>query len=123
MFLLYADLQPEGLAALDAAPTEEAARVILSELLGLPLGDLRQEVLLELYMNALTFARSKGFSVEKTSTFVSIIKRNHEEMAEAFLPPGRSWEYLKVRAGLDAFSRKRLLLLQRPFSSPSEIPF
>ena len=35
MFLLYADLQPEGLAALDAAPTEEAARVILSELLGL----------------------------------------------------------------------------------------
>ena len=95
MFLLYADLQPEGLAALDAAPTEEAARVILSELLGLPLGDLRQEVLLELYMNALTFARSKGFSVEKTSTFVSIIKRNHEEMAEAFLPPDRSWEFLK----------------------------
>lgn len=94
-FLLYSDLQPEGLAALDAAETEDASRATLSELLGMQSGGLRQEVLLELYMNGLRFARSQGFSVEKTSTFFSIIKRNHEEMTEAFLPPDRSWEYFK----------------------------
>ena len=94
-FLLYADLQPEGLAALDAAVDEAAQRATLSELLALPQAGLRQEVLLELYMNAISFARSKAFSVEKTSTFFSIVKRNHEEMTEAFLPPDRSWEYFK----------------------------
>jgi len=94
-FLLYEDLQPEGLAALDAATSEEESRKILSELLGMPQVGLRQEVLLELYMNGLRFARSNSFSVEKTSTFFSIIKRNHEEMTEAFLPPDRSWEYFK----------------------------
>ena len=53
------------------------------------------DVLLELYINTLHFARKHGFSVEKTSAFFSIIKRNHEEMAEAFLPPHKSWDYLK----------------------------
>lgn len=95
-FLLYADLEPEGLARLDAAPDEDAARAILAELLKLPTqSGLRQEVLLELYMNTLRFAREKGFSVEKTSTFFSIIMRNHKEMVDAFLPPDRSWEFLK----------------------------
>ena len=94
-FLLYADLQPEGLAALDAAETDDAARAVLAELLGMQQPGLRQEVLLELYMNGLSFARKMNFSVEKTSTFFSIIKRNHEEMTEAFLPPDRSWEYFK----------------------------
>ena len=45
-FLLYADLQPEGLAALDAAPDEAAARATLAELLRMPQGGLRQDVLL-----------------------------------------------------------------------------
>jgi len=95
-FLLYADLEPEGLARLDAAKDEDAARAILAELLKLPAqSGLRQEVLLELYMNTLRFAREKGFSVEKTSTFFSIIMRNHKEMVDAFLPPDRSWEFLK----------------------------
>ena len=94
-FLLYADLLPEGLAALDGAATEEQGKQILAQLLSVSEGGLRKEVLLELYMNALRFARENGFSVEKTSTFFSIIKRNHEEMADAFLPPDRSWEYLK----------------------------
>ena len=94
-FLLYADLQPEGLKALDEAETEDAARAILSELLGMQQPGLRQEVLLELYMNGLRFARKMSFSVEKTSTFFSILKRNHEEMTEAFLPPDRSWEFFK----------------------------
>ena len=83
-FLLYADLLPEGLAALDGAATEEAGKQILTQLLNVSEGGLRKEVLLELYMNALRFARENGFSVEKTSTFFSIIKRNHEEMADAF---------------------------------------
>ena len=94
-FLLYADLLPEGLAAIDGAATEDAAKATLTQLLNISEGGLRHEVLLELYMNALRFARSHGFSVEKTSTFFSIVKRNHEEMADAFLPPDRSWEYLK----------------------------
>jgi hypothetical protein len=95
-FLLYADLQPEGLAALDAARDEDAAKATLSQLLSLGGQAKRMEVLLELYMNALRFARAHSFSVEKTSTFFSIIKRNHEEMAEAFLPPHKSWEFLKA---------------------------
>lgn len=94
-FLLYADLLPEGLAALDQAADEEAAKATLVQLLGLGGEAVRMEVLLELYMNTLRFARAHSFSVEKTSTFFSIIKRNHEEMAEAFLPPHKSWEFLK----------------------------
>ena len=95
-FLLYADLQPEGLAALDACADDEETRRTLVALLAMPPGGgLRQEVLLELYTNALRFARDQGFSIEKASAFFSIVKRNHEEMAEAFLPPDRSWQYLK----------------------------
>ena len=63
------------------------------------------EVLLELYTNTLTAARSWNFSVEKTSTFFSIIKRNHEEMAEAFLPAEKSWEYLKSLLLMHAVQR------------------
>jgi len=94
-FLLYADLEPDGLAALDAASSEEGFKGILKELLKLEGPALRMDVLLELDTNTLRFAREHGFSVEKASTFFSIIKRNHEEMAEAFLPPHKSWEYLK----------------------------
>ena len=63
------------------------------------------EVLLELYTNTLTAARSWNFSVEKTSPFFSIIKRNHEEMAEAFLPAEKSWEYLKSLLLMHAVQR------------------
>ena len=95
-FLLYADLQPEGLAQLDEAADEAATKSILIDLLNLETADaLRLEVRLELYINTLRFAREQGFTVEKTSTLFSIIKRNHEEMAEAFLPPHKSWEYFQ----------------------------
>jgi len=94
-FLLWADLEPDGLAALDAADSEDAFKATLSQLLKLEGPALRMDVLLELYINTLHFARKHGFSVEKTSAFFSIIKRNHEEMAEAFLPPHKSWDYLK----------------------------
>lgn len=94
-FLLYADLEPAGLEALDGTSTEESFKSTLKELLKLEGPALRMDVLLELYTNTLRFAREHGFSVEKTSTFFSIIKRNHEEMAEAFLPPHKSWAYLK----------------------------
>jgi len=98
-FLLWADLEPDGLAALDATTSEESFKATLKELLKLEGPALRMDVLLELYTNTLRFAREHGFSVEKASTFFSIIKRNHEEMAEAFLPPHKSWEYLKVCTG------------------------
>lgn len=95
-FLLYADLDPDGLAELDAAADEEATKATLVRLLKLEADTpLRLEVVLELYLNTLRFAREQGFSIEKTSTLFSIVKRNHEEMAEAFLPPQKSWEYLK----------------------------
>lgn len=98
-FLLWADLKPEHIAALDAVADEPATLALLSELLGADgmQDQLKKEVLLELHLNSLYFARKHGFSAEKTSTFFSIIKRNHEEMAEAFLPPQQSWEYFKVR--------------------------
>jgi len=95
-FLLWADLQPEGLEALDFEPDEASCMKLLAQLLQMgEVSGLRQQVLLELYMNTLRFARAHSFSAEKTSTFFSIVKRNHEEMAEAFLSPERSWEYLK----------------------------
>ena len=35
-FLLYADIQPEGLAALDAAADDAASKQVLAQLLQLP---------------------------------------------------------------------------------------
>lgn len=95
-FLLWADLQPEDLAELDGASDETAAKSILANLLHLDGEPSRVAVLLELYHNALAFARKHTFSVEKTSTFFSIVKHNHEEMVSGFLPPQKSWEYFKV---------------------------
>ena len=95
-FLLYDCLTPDGLAALDGAADEDVAKAKLSELLSLEGEPQRIDVLLELYLNTLRFAREHAFTVEKTSTFFSIIKRNHEEMTGSFLPPQKSWEYLKA---------------------------
>ena len=95
-FLLYADLQPEDLDALDAAADEDAAKATLGQLLQLGGEASRMEVLIELYLNTLRFAREQDYSVEKTSTLFSIVKRNHEEMVEAFLPPQKSFDFFKA---------------------------
>ena len=97
-FLLWADLSPEDLARLDGAVDEAATKAILADVLRVLDGEnpLRAQVLLEFYANNLAFARERGFSAEKTSTFFSIMKRNHDEMVEAFLPQQKSWEYLQA---------------------------
>ena len=98
-FLLWADLTPDDLTALEVASDEADILALLTRMISA--GDipdpLKRDVLLELHLNSLYFARKHGFSAEKTSTFFSIIKRNHEEMAEAFLPPQKSWDYFKVQ--------------------------
>ena len=97
-FLLWADLSPEDLARLDGAVDEAATKAVLADVLRVLDGEnpLRAQVLLEFYANNLAFARERGFSAEKTSTFFSIMKRNHDEMVEAFLPQQKSWEYLQA---------------------------
>ena len=97
-FLLWADLAPEAIATLDALTDEQATKETLVQLLSLPEIDdpLKTEVLLELHLNSLYFARRQGFSAEKTSALFSIIKRNHDEMTDAFLPPQKSWEFFKA---------------------------
>ena len=96
---LWADLKPEHIAALDAAVDEAGTQQVLAQALQLVPEDnpLRHSVLLEFYVNNVRFARENGFSIEKLSAFFSIMKRNHDEMVEAFLPPHKSWEYFKVR--------------------------
>ena len=97
-FCLWVDLQPEHLAALDAVQDEEGTRQVLASALRITPEDnpLRHEVLLEFFVNNVRFARENDFSVEKTSTLFSIMKRNHDEMVEAFLPMEKSWEYFKA---------------------------
>ena len=97
-FLLWADLSPEDLARLDGAVDEAATKAVLADVLRVLDGEnpLRAQVLLEFYANNLAFARERGFSAEKTSTFFSIMKRNHDEMVEAFLPMEKSWEHFKA---------------------------
>ena len=97
-FLLWADVSPEDLARLDGAVDEAATKAVLADVLRVLDGEnpLRAQVLLEFYANNLAFARERGFSAEKTSTFFSIMKRNHDEMVEAFLPQQKSWEYLQA---------------------------
>lgn len=95
---LWADLKPEHIAALDAAVDEAGTRQVLAQTLQLVPEDnpLRHSVLLEFYVNNVRFARESGFSIEKLSAFFSIMKRNHDEMVEAFLPMEKSWEYFKA---------------------------
>ena len=97
-FCLWADLKPEDVAALDAVSNEDGTRQVLASALGLVPEDnqLRHEVLLEFFVNNVRFARENDFSIEKVSTFFSIMKRNHDEMCEAFLPMEKSWEYFKA---------------------------
>lgn len=97
-FCLWADLKPEHVAALDAVSNEDGTRQVLASALGLVPEDnpLRHEVLLEFFVNNVRFARENDFSIEKVSTFFSIMKRNHDEMCEAFLPMEKSWEYFKA---------------------------
>ena len=95
---LWADLKPEHIAALDAAVDESGTQQVLAQALQLVPEDnpLRHSVLLEFYVNNVRFARENGFSIEKLSAFFSIMKRNHDEMVEAFLPQQKSWEYLQA---------------------------
>ena len=95
---LWADLKPEHIAALDAAVDEAGTRQVLAQTLQLVPEDnpLRHSVLLEFYVNNVRFARESGFSIEKLSAFFSIMKRNHDEMVEAFLPMEKSWEHFKA---------------------------
>lgn len=95
---LWADLKPEHIAALDAAVDEAGTRQVLAQTLQLVPEDnpLRHSVLLEFYVNNVRFARESGFSIEKLSAFFSIMKRNHDEMVEAFLPMEKSWDYFKA---------------------------
>jgi len=97
-FCLWEDLKPEHLAALDAVEDEEGTRQVLASALQLVPEDnpLRHEVLLEFFVNNVRFARENDFSIEKVSTFFSIMKRNHDQMVEAFLPMEKSWEYFKA---------------------------
>lgn len=97
-FLLWSELSPESLARLEASADEPATLQALADLLSTADMDdpLKRAVMLELHLNSLYFARKQGFSSEKTSALFSIIKRNHDEMAEAFLPPHKSWDYFKV---------------------------
>ena len=73
-FLLWADLKPEDIEALDAAADEQATMTLLSTLLGLSEEEdfLKREVVLELHLNSLYFARKCDFGTEKTSTLFSI---------------------------------------------------
>ena len=95
---LWADLKPEHIAALDAAVDEAGTQQVLAQALQLVPEDnpLRHSVLLEFYVNNVRFARENGFSIEKLSAFFSIMKRNHDEMVEAFLPMEKSWEHFKA---------------------------
>ena len=95
---LWADLKPEHIAALDAAVDEAGTQQVLAQALQLVPEDnpLRHSVLLEFYVNNVRFARENGFTIEKLSAFFSIMKRNHNEMVEAFLPMEKSWEHFKA---------------------------
>eukprot|EP00966_Prymnesium_polylepis_P055365 1280449-Prymnesium_polylepis.1 len=97
-FLLWSELSPESLSRLEASADEPATLQALADLLSTEDMDdpLKRAVMLELHLNSLYFARKQGFSSEKTSALFSTIKRNHDEMAEAFLPPHKSWDYFKT---------------------------
>jgi len=97
-FCLWADLLPQHIAALDAMHDEEGTLQVLASALRLTPEDnpLRHEVLLEFLLNNVRFAREHDFSIEKLSALFSILKRNHEEMVEAFLPMDKSWDYFKA---------------------------
>ena len=97
--LLWADLTPQGLSILSAAKNESELQAGLESLIEIendPAKPLRKGCLLELYTNLLRFARDQEFNEEKTSTFFSIMKRNHVEMVNTLMPMDKSWEYCKV---------------------------
>jgi len=95
--LLWQDLKPEHIAQLDAASDEAATKAVLVSVLGLndTENPLRQEVLLEMFVNLLGFTTSNGFSAEKTSTLFSLMKKTHDDMADAFLPANQTWDYFR----------------------------
>ncbi|CAM6104763.1 unnamed protein product [Calypogeia fissa] len=57
--------------------------------------DLKAEILLDLHFNTLLFAQEQGFSIEKISTLVSLVKIIHEMAAGERQPLERSWEHAK----------------------------
>ncbi len=93
--LLWADLTPAHLERLDQTSDEAGVRSVLVELFRSEEPG-RQEVLLELFSNLLTFARAHALSAEKTSTLFSVVKRTHDEMVDVHLGADSCWEFFKA---------------------------
>lgn len=107
--LLWADLSPAQTQNLVLHLHEPQGKSALAKTLGVPdfHSNVHQRILLEFYFGVLDFAKQSGFSLEKTSTLLSVFKLNH------FL--AMKTPFLKVNESFEAF--KDLLVrhaVQRP---------
>lgn len=78
--LMWADLDPSQLQALEQATSLNAIHSLLAQFLQgttSSKNDPNGSILLKLYSNALLFAKQLHFTAEKTSTFFSILKLVH----------------------------------------------
>ncbi|XP_063077715.1 coiled-coil domain-containing protein 189 [Engraulis encrasicolus] len=77
--LMWADATYKDMEEINKATSTEDLEKVLSSVLGITTpDDPKQRVLLEMYVNAVLFSRSKKFNREQTSTMLSIFKRVHK---------------------------------------------
>lgn len=96
--LLWCDLTEHHLEHFDKPGFDRiASETQLMKLLSLPnhATDLRQGILMDLFINTLQFSKEKHFSAEKASTFFSIVKVNHYKAIGERLTIERSFKFFK----------------------------
>ncbi|XP_024518578.1 coiled-coil domain-containing protein 189-like isoform X1 [Selaginella moellendorffii] len=94
--LAWRDLSHKELAHIfDDSETPSDVRRHLGEAMKLNDGSICSEILLDLHYGSLYFAQEQGFSLEKMSAFVSIVKAIHDQAIGMRLTVERSWETAK----------------------------
>jgi hypothetical protein len=96
LFLYFHDVSEEDLNRVAAAPTKAEVRQLLKEFLTIDQDEgYRTEILADLHYHNYAFSVSRGFSVDKISTFLSIMKHVLEEAVERKLPVDEAFEVFK----------------------------
>ncbi|XP_014787662.1 uncharacterized protein LOC106881705 isoform X4 [Octopus bimaculoides] len=96
--VIWKDLDPDQSQALKDALTLQNVKTILAEIFNLTnyAEDLREAILLNLYTYTLQYARDEDFTIDKLSTYFSIVKDAHEFCTKSsFINLDETFSYFK----------------------------
>lgn len=80
LFLRFHDVTEEALTRMEAAQSRREVREILKECMKIDQAEgLRTEILADMHYHNFAFCQARGFSAEKTSTFLSVMRLVLEE--------------------------------------------